>query len=597
MTEWATIPQMVKAQARQYADRTLFKVRRAGSYQPISWNEFDAQIQRVALGLIDLGDGPGDRVAILSENRPEWAAADLGILSAGAVTVPIYTTLTPEEMEYILTNAGVRMIFISTPVLMAKVLSFQEKLNLKTILFDAPYRVSGPRIWWFGELLGLGRTAGTDSQETLDKRLSLGKTEDLASIIYTSGTTGPPKGVMLSHNNFLSNCRAIRELLPAGEEDETLSFLPLSHVFERTAGYYFVLLIGGTISYAQSFDTVPANLLEVKPTILTAVPRFYEKFHERIREAVRCAPAWRRGIFSWATRIGAQYSQKTLTGRPVPIPLRLQHRVADRLVFSKLRARLGGRIRFCVSGGAPLSKELAELFYSAGILILEGYGLTETSPVITVNCPDRFRFGSVGLALPGVEVRIAPDGEILTRGPHVMRGYFNNPEATAEAIDKEGWFHTGDIGELSKEGFLTITDRKKDLIKTSGGKMVAPQNLEATLKTDPLITDCVVIGDRRKYLIALVVPNMAKMEAFARKQSITYQTCADLIRHPEAVKLIWSCVERSNSKLASFEQIKKISLLPDSFTVASGELTPTLKVKRRVIAQRYADRIEAMYQE
>ncbi|MBI3615740.1 MAG: long-chain fatty acid--CoA ligase [Candidatus Omnitrophica bacterium] len=559
---WQTIPQMVFAQAKRLGDRTALRAKRSGIYRDISWNELQSHVRKLALSLIDLGVHPQDRVGLLSENRPEWAFADLGILAAGAVTVPIYTTLTAEEIEYILQNAQARLLFVSSPELMTKVLPLQLKMDLKVVLFDAPYRVAGPRVWWLGELIGLGETAGPKVREELESRLANSRPEDVVSIIYTSGTTGHPKGVMLTHRNFLSNCAAIAEVLPITEKDSTLSFLPLSHVFERCAGYYFVLSVGGSVAYAENMETVPTNLLEIKPTILTAVPRFYEKMHERVQESVRAASVLKRWIFHWAVRVER--------GSPL-------YGLADHLVFSKLRARLGGRLRFCISGSAPLSKELSEFFYRAGVLILEGYGLTETSPVITANRPEKFRFGSVGLPLPGVEVRIAEDGEILTRGPHVMKGYFNNPEATAEAIDSDGWFHTGDIGNLSPEGFLTITDRKKDMIKTSGGKMVAPQNLENALKSDPLIADCVVIGDRRKYISALIVP------------------AESILHHPEAEKMVQERIDRLNEKLASFEQIKKFTLLPEPFSLQAGELTPTLKVKRRVVAEKYSAQIESMY--
>ena len=597
MAESTTIPQMAFAQAKTYGKRPAFRAKRAGIYRDISWKELCSQVEAVGLGLLDLGVQPGDRVAILSENRPEWVFADLGILSVGGATVPVYTTLTSEEIEYILKDAGAHVVFVSTPELMAKLVPFQESLDLKLVLFDAPYRISGPRVWWLGELLGLGRTAGPGQRETFTQRLRRGLSEDLASIIYTSGTTGAPKGVMLTHRNFLSNCRAIQEAVPITTKDSTLSFLPLSHVFERTAGYYFVLSVGGTISYAENLERVSANLLEVRPTIVTGVPRFFEKLYERVQENVRASSRLKRAIFKWAMSVGRRRSQRQLARQPIPAGLALQVWIAQRLVFSKLQARLGGRLRFCVSGSAPLSREIAEFFHAVGVLILEGYGLTETSPVITVNRLDRFRFGSVGLALPGVEIRIAEDGEILTRGPHVMRGYFNNVRATEEVIDGEGWFHTGDIGTLDGEGFLTITDRKKDLLKTSGGKMVAPQKLENMLKTDPLIADCVVIGDRRKYLTALVIPRLPQVETFARKRSLSYGNTEELLKLPEVTTLFWEGVQRMNRNLAPFEQLKKISLLPEPFTLASGELTPTLKVKRRVIAQRYAAQIEAMYGE
>jgi long-chain acyl-CoA synthetase len=561
MTEPATISQMFQAQASRYGSRAVLKAKQEGLYQDLSWSELQKQIEEAALGLMDLGIQPGDRVAILSENRPEWAVADLATLSVGAITVPVYATLTAEEVEYILRNSGARLLFAANPELMGKVLPLQKETGLKVVLFDAPYRVSGPRVWWFGELLGLGSTAATEQRRLLEQQIEQGKPEDPASIIYTSGTTGNPKGVVLTHGNFLSNCRAVQEVLPMGEQDLLLSFLPLSHVFERMAGYYFVLSVGGAIAYAENMESVAKNMLEARPTVITGVPRFYEKIRERILETVRASSPIRRAIFRWALRAGSR------------------NRIADRLVFSKLRERMGGRIRFCVSGGAPLSKPLAEFFYSAGILILEGYGLTETSPVITCNRLDRFRFGTVGLAVPGVEVRIGEEGEVLTRGPHVMRGYFQNPAATAEVIDHDGWFHTGDVGSLDPDGFLTITDRKKDLIKTSGGKMVAPQNLEAALKADPLILDCVVVGDKRKFLTALVVP------------------APELAHRPEAHALVWERVERVNKRLAPFEQIKKIALLPEPFTLGTGELTPTMKVKRRVISERYSDEIDALYRD
>ncbi len=597
MRDWTTLPEMLAAQAARYQDRPALWAKRAGAYRSISWKELRSQVEEAALGLLDLGLDPGDRAAILSENRPEWAIADLAILSAGGATVPIYTSLTSSEIEYILRHSGSRILFVSSTELMGKVLAFQETLGLKLILMDAPFRVSGPRVWWFGELLGLGRTSASQRRQELARRAEGLRPEDLASIIYTSGTTGPPKGVMLTHANFLSNCRAVGQILPLGESDRTLSFLPLSHVFERMAGYYFVLSVGGQIAYAENLDSVPRNLLEVHPTIITGVPRFYEKMHERIQEVIRSAPALRRRIFAWALRVGQERAQCELSGGPIPRNLALQHRIADRLVFSKLRAGLGGQLRFGVSGGAPLPKWIGEFFHAAGILILEGYGLTETSPVISVNRPDRFRFGTVGLPVPGVEVRLADDGEILTRGPHVMRGYFENPAATAEAIDPEGWFHTGDVGMLSPEGFLAITDRKKDLLKTSGGKMIAPQNLEAMLKSDPWVADAVVVGDRRKFVTALVVPNFEKLGAYARRHSISSASPADLVGKPEIVSAFWDRLRRVNEKLASFEQIKKVTLLAEPFTIAGGTLTPTLKVKRRVIAERYAAEIEAMYQE
>jgi long-chain acyl-CoA synthetase len=594
---WSTIPQMVFAQARKYGHRIVFQVKSEGRYHPITWNEFASQVEGVALGLLELGIEPGQRVAILSENRPSWAIADVAILAIGAATVPIYTTLASSEIEYILRNSGARLLFVSNPELMAKVLGLEGLSDLQIVLFDAPYRVTGPRVFWLGELVGMGKAAGESKQDLLKKRIAQGRPEDLATIIYTSGTTGSPKGVMLTHGNFLSNAQAVSEALPIFETDTTLSFLPLSHVFERMAGYYFVLQVGSRIAYAESLEKVPENLLEIQPTIVTGVPRFYEKFYERVQESLHKARPLKRTIAQWALRVGRARAQRLLSKERLSLSLRARHFIADQLVFSKLRSRLGGRIRFFVSGGAPLSKELAEFFYSAGILILEGYGLTETSPVITVNRPGQFRFGTVGLPLSGVEVKIAADSEILTRGPHVMRGYWENPSATAEAIDAEGWFHTGDIGAIDADGFLTITDRKKDLIKTSGGKMIAPQNLENALKQDPLISDCVVIGDKRKFVAALIVPDFEKLEGLGRELGIVSAAREELVKHPKMKGLLWERVEAANKNLAPFEQIKKIAVLPEPFSLGGGELTPTLKVKRRVVMERYGSAIEAMYQE
>ncbi len=585
------------AQAARGGERPALQVRGPDGYREISWNELMAQIERIALGLLDQGLEAGDRVAILSENRPEWAIADLAALAAGAATVPVYTSLTPAEIGHILRDSGAKFLFVSGVELLGKVLPLIREMRLKVVLLDAPYRVAGPRIWWWGEMLGLGQTASPEAREKLAERIHQTKPEDLCSIIYTSGTTGPPKGVMLTHANFLSNCEAVRDTLPISDRDLLLSFLPLSHVFERMAGYYFVLSVGGAIAYAENMETVAKNLMEARPTMITGVPRFYEKLRERIEAAVESAPALKRRIFHWATRVGQLRAQRVLAGKPVPPGLALQFRLADHLAFSKLRLRLGGRLRFGISGGAPLPRELAEYFFAAGILILEGYGLTETSPVITCNRPDRFRFGTVGLALPGVEVRIAEDGEVLTRGPHVMKGYFNNPAATAEVIDSDGWFHTGDVGVLDTDGFLTITDRKKDLIKTSGGKMVAPQNLESVLKADPYIADCVVIGDRRKYITALVVPELEKTQEHARKRGIPIGNPDELVKQPDIVRFFQERIDRVNAGLASFEQIKRFTLLPEPFSQRAGQLTPTLKVKRRAVSERHAEQIEAMYRE
>lgn len=588
-----TIPSVFFEQARKRPDQTAVKVKRNGQYEPISWNELAGQVDAVAVGLMELGLAHGDRAAILSENRPEWAVADLAILQLGGVTVPVYATLTTEEIGVLLRDSGAKFIFVSSAELMAKILPLQKEFDLKVILFDSPYAAAGPRVWWIGELLGTGKTASPETNALLEQRRGAVQDDDLASIIYTSGTTGTPKGVMLTHANFVSNCRMIREAIPINENDTLLSFLPLSHVFERTAGYYFVLSVGGCIAYAENIEAVPKNLVEVRPTVVTGVPRFYEKFHERVLAALQQAPPLKKAVFHWALKIGEEYGHFLRRREYPPVGLRFKRRIADRLVFRQIKERMGGRIRFFVSGGAPLSPAVAEFFFACGVLIIEGYGLTETSPVIAANRPAQFKFGTVGIPLPGAEVTIAGDGEILTRGPHIMKGYYKNPAATAEAIDADGWFHTGDIGLLDADGFLTITDRKKDLIKTSGGKMVAPQYLEAKLKETASIVDAVVIGDKRKYLSALLVPNPEQLAKLAGEAGLPPDSPEVWVRNPKINAFFEKQVQAVNQTLAQFEQIKKFALLPQPFS--AGELTPTLKIKRRIVAERYAREIESLY--
>ncbi len=421
--------------------------------------------------------------------------------------------------------------------------------------------------------------------------------EEIATIIYTSGTTGEPKGVVLAHRNFFANLEAVSELFECYPEDEFLSFLPLSHILERTAGHYFSCYHGATVAYAEGIDSLPENLVEIKPTLMISVPRLFEKMYGRILESVETGSPIKRKIFYWSIKTGREFMNFQMAGEAVPALLKIKHGLATKLVFGKLNQRLGGRLRYCISGGAPLPALIGEFFNSAGLTILEGYGLTETSPGISFNKPDAYKFGAVGIPLPNVEVKIAEDGEILTRGEHVMLGYYNKEEETKEVIDAEGWFSTGDIGFIDEDGFLTITDRKKNIIVTSGGKNIAPQPIENILVTSSLIEQAVVIGDRRKFCSALIVPAEEAIKNLAIKSDITFADYEELLSKEELISEIQNEVDKLTEQFASFERIKKISLIPEMFTQEGGELTPSLKIKRRVVEEKYGEQIEAIYQD
>jgi len=568
--------------------------RTTSGWSALSSDELRRGVEETSMGLRALGLGRDDRVAILSENRPEWVFADFGTLCLGAVDVPVYPTLTPPQVAYILRDSGARLAFVSTPALAARLQAARPEAPAleHVVRFDPE---PAPGTMTLDELRARGREALERERDAVRRSAEGVRAEDLATLIYTSGTTGDPKGVMLTHRNLTSNVLAAHEALPLiGPDDVALSFLPLCHSFERT-GHNLMLHAGATVAYAESVDRVPANMLEVRPTAMCSVPRLYEKMFARVNEKVAKDPPLRQAIFRWASGVGARaFAHRVARTSPSPW-LRLRLWIADRLVFSKIRERTGGRLRLFVSGGAPLAREIAEFFGAAGLLICEGYGLTETSPVISCNRPDRLKPGTVGLPLVGVEVRIGDDGEILTRGPHVMKGYLNKPEATAEVLDADGWFHTGDVGHLDADGFLVITDRKKDLLVTSGGKNIAPQPIENALKTNRFFGEVVMVGDRRNYAVALVVPAFDALEEWARAQGLPSESRAELVARPEVAAHYMSLISELLPDLAQYEKIKKVALLPHEFTQETGELTPTLKVKRRVVAEKYKDVIERLY--
>jgi long-chain acyl-CoA synthetase len=573
------------------------QVKVKGVYQPISSRTLGDRVRRVALGLQELGIQPGERVAILSENRPEWAIADYACLTASLTDVPLYPNLPSDQACYILRDSGAVAVFVSDEKQAAKVAAARASVpGLRHVISFASAKHDGAD-FTMAEVEARGAAVDDEARRTRYREHALAvKPDDLATLIYTSGTTGEPKGVMLTHDNLYSNTMTAAVQIPFAGKDTGLSFLPLSHIFERMAGHYLMLHVGCSIAYAESMDTVPVDMQIVRPTIVLSVPRLYEKMYARVLENALSGGAIKKRIFFWARGVAERWADVKLAGGVPRGLLALKYAVAQRLVFSKLQARTGGRLRYFVSGGAPLAPDINKFFYAAGLVILEGYGLTETSPVIAVNTPAAFRIGTVGKIFPGVEVMIAPDGEILARGPNVMKGYYNKPEATREAIDAEGWFHTGDIGEF-RDGFLAITDRKKDIIVTAGGKKIAPQPIENSLKTDKYISQAVVIGDKRKFPVVLVVPNWEQLERWAKIKNLLWTDRSQLLAMPIVHAKMEKEVYGKLEGLAKFEMPKKVALLEHDFSVDRGELTPTLKVKRRVIDNTYREVIDQLYQD
>jgi len=580
----------------KYDRPDALQAKSGGAYKPISHDEVAVRVRHAARGLQSLGVGRGERVAILSENRPEWAIADFASLTAGLTDVPIYPTLPADQIAYVLRDSGAVAIFVSNQGQAEKVKGIRGQLPaLKTVIaFDEVPGLSDMSIAALEKRGASGETAETTARYR-SEALSV-KPDDIATLIYTSGTTGEPKGVMLSHDNIFSNVAATRTAIPFEGRDVALSFLPLSHIFERMGGHYLMWATGTSIAYAESFDTVPINLQEVRPTLVLSVPRLYEKMYARILETALAGGFIKKKIFFWARDVAERYANQKLAGKEPGGLLARQYAIAQKLVFSKLKARTGGRLRYFVSGGAPLSPEINKFFYAAGLEILEGYGLTETSPVIAVNTPTNFRIGTVGKPIDGVEVKIAADGEILTRGPHVMKGYFNKPDATREAIDSDRWFHTGDIGEL-RDGFLAITDRKKDIIVTAGGKNIAPQPLENKVKTNKYVAQAVMLGDKRKFPSMLIVPNFDQLEKWAMRHNIIWTDRAQLLRMPTIHAKMEKEVNKELAGAAHFEVPKKIGLLEHDFSIERGELTPTQKVKRKAIDKHYKTLIDSLYAE
>ncbi len=575
-------------------DALMHKVN--GIWEKVSHKTVLERVRRVALGLAALGIKKGDRVGLLSENRPAWPIIDYACICSGLTDVPIYPTLPAEQIPYLLNDSGARALFVSTSEQARKISSVRTQATALQWLIGIDATKEDGCDYTLAEIEAMGAAVDNASVADAFRKDALAVTPDhVITLIYTSGTTGAPKGVMLTQDNVYSNVVASKGVIPASDGDIALSFLPLSHIFERT-GDYFLFANGVPIAYAEGIDTVPLNMMEIKPSIMMSVPRLYEKIYARVVESAVQGGALKSRIFFWAKDVGNKWADVKLTGKEPGGLLAMQYSLAQKLVFSKLKERTGGRMKYFISGGAPLSPEINKFFYSAGLMIHEGYGLTETSPVITGNTREAFRIGTVGRPIPGVEVQIASDGEILTRGPHVMLGYFNNPQATAEAIDAAGWFKTGDIGELD-DGFLRITDRKKDIIVTAGGKNIAPQPIETNVKLSKFVSQAVMIGDKRKFPAILIVPDWEMVDKWAITQNLGSRSRAELLASPVVRAMLDREVRAQMTGLAHFEAPKKIEYLEHDFSIERGELTPKLSVKRRVIEKTYKELIDKLYED
>ena len=580
---------------KEYAAKPdLIQYRENGRYVPISTEEFGKRIRALALGLHELGCGPGRKLIILSENRPEWILTDLANLCLGGITVPIYPTIVPPQIKYIIEDSEASVVVCSTAALRQKIEAVRGELPLVshslTMESEAP-----AGFLTLAEVMERGERSGRVQPDLFEALARAVRPDDLASIIYTSGTTGIPKGVMLTHGNFTSNIDALDQVTDFNKTDTILSFLPLSHVLERMTTFAFMYK-GASICYAESIETVADNLLEVRPTIMVSVPRLFEKIYAKVMDKVLTESALKKKIFFWAVRTGKAYGRRTVAKEKIPAGLAFRRRLAHKLVFIKILEKTGGRIKFMVSGGAPLSRDIAEFFHALGLIILEGYGLTETAPVVACNTFDRLRFGTVGPVVPGVRVKIDADGEILVQGPNVMKGYYKKPQETAEVI-VDGWFHTGDIGFLDDDGFLTITDRKKDILITAGGKNVAPQPIENMLKRIPAVANAVVVGGKRKFISAIIVPEKDKLISLAQQNGLIFASYAELLAGSEIKRLLLEAIDKATPDLASYEKIKKIILLDRDFEIDREEMTPTLKVKRNKVEEQYKELIDALYRE
>ena len=594
---YKNIADMFLGTTKNNSSKKLLVYKKNESWIALTGQDVKITVEDISFGLRSLGIEEKSNISILSNNSPKWAMCDYGIICSAMTTVTIYPTLISSQVEYILNNSNSKLVFVENQEQLVKIKECIDKLDdLKYIVvLDDSCKEETDHIFNFVTLLDKGKSFSQTSDYSFEDMISTIQDTDTLTLIYTSGTTGVPKGVVLTHKNLLSNVIGTLKVAEFTENETFLSFLPLSHVLERMGGHYTAFTVGATIYYAENMETIAANMVEAQPTIVVCVPRVFEKIHAKFIDGINSAPKIRQKLFYWALNLGKQYSNKIINKEKPSFLLKLKHKIADKLIYSKVKARFGGKIKFFVSGGAPLSKQLAEFFAAVDITILEGYGLTETSPVLTVNSPTDLRFGSVGKTLFNVEVKIADDGEILAKGPNIMTGYYKDKKSTEEVFDNEGWFKTGDIGHIDNEGFLKITDRKKSLIVTSAGKNIAPAPIEVKLTSSSFIEQVHIIGDKRNYLTALIVPNFDSLKSYLKSKNNTISDINAIVTNEDVIGLYEKEIESAMVEFAKFETVKKFTLITEPFSIEKGEMTPKMSIVRKVVENNYSEIINGMY--
>ena len=594
-----TISQMFNNTVLNNRNKPLINYKENNRWVKINGEDIKLTVSSISQALCYRGIKTQDKVAILSATSYKWSLCDYGIICMGGVTVSIYPTLLPDQIEYIIKNSDSRLVFVENSNQLEKIKSIKSNCpKLKYIVVmdnSAENAEEDKNIYNLNNFMIVPKSYIDENNLSFDSLVSIAKPEDLLTLIYTSGTTGQPKGVMLTHNNLISNIKAVAKVSPVSEDDSFLSFLPISHVLERMAGHFYPFSHGCSIYYAESIETVAEDMIDVGPTMAISVPRFFEKIHSKIKLGVNQSSGFKRKLFNWSIKIGKDYSTLVYANRKIPYLLKIKRKIANKLVYSKIKNRLGGNIKNFISGGAPLNINVAEFFAAIDIQILEGYGLTETSPVLTSNVPGHVKFGTVGYPLHNVDIKIDSDGEILAKGPNIMLGYYKNEDATKEVIDKEGWFRTGDIGEIDKGGYLVITDRKKSIIVTSGGKNIAPAPLEKSLNTSQYIEQSIVIGDKKNFISALIVPDFEKVKMFLNKKNIEIDDPQAIIEYHDVIQLIENEVANAMKSFAKFETVKKIALIHRQFSIEKGEMTPKMSIVRKVVIKNFASKIESIY--